>query len=64
MVVCFSAANMSTAIINTAVMNISMNTPWAEFIPCCRNVLERHESQPARFQTGSKTALDTERPGG
>lgn len=36
---CFSAANMSTAMTNAAVMNISMNTPWAEFIPCCRNVL-------------------------
>lgn len=36
---CFSAANMSTAMTNVAVMNISMNTAWARFTPSCRNVL-------------------------
>ena len=41
---CFSAANINTAMTNVAVINISMNTPWAEFIPCCRNVLEKDKT--------------------
>ena len=56
---------MSTAMISTAVMNISMNTAWAEFIPCCRKVLEKHQTvNPARFQASSEIVLDAERSRG
>ena len=39
---CFSAANIRTDMTRAAVMNISMKTPCARFVPCCKKVLMEH----------------------
>jgi len=37
---CFSAANIKTERTSAAVVNISIKTPCAALVPCCRKLLE------------------------